>query len=520
MKFSTKRFAILLILCIIVTTSSVLIAAFIKRSENSKYYNQALNYINTEDYDSAYKIFNNLNEYKNSKTLMKKAEIGKNYLKAKELLSEKKYSKAIAIFEQILDFKNSAELLKQSKYQLALQFFDNEEYDKAKQIFDELDDYKDSLWYLDKIDLNNIKKLRRNIYAKAYQLLKDKQYSKALEKFNSILEYKDSKKKAKICKRNILSEKQRLKLSHTIATGIEYVLAVTENNEVRSVGEDSYGECNDVKSWKNIISVDCYGEVSVGLHYNGTVEVAGNLTQKQKEKIANWKNIIDIAVGEKYVVALKKNGRVVAEGHNGDKQCNVNKWKNIKDIDAGWRITVGLTKNGKLKFNGMVSDKLRNDYNATKDEWKNVVKISVSGGDPNHHRGSGHIVGLKSDGTIIAIGDNLEKQCEVHGKRWKNIIDIAAGDWYTVGLKKNGRILITGENNPAGLQHTKYIEQEKIENWKKIHIQDISAGYGMTVIQKSNGLLDIMGFTDGQNKGDNALLEVLNWTDIRQKKSK
>lgn len=44
-------------------------------------------------------------------------------------------------------------------------------------------------------------------------------------------------------------------------------------------------------------------------------------------------------------------------------------------------------------------------------DWSDIVLISF---------GEGHIIGLKSNGTIIAAGQNGEGQCEVN--TWTNIL--------------------------------------------------------------------------------------------------
>ena len=45
--------------------------------------------------------------------------------------------------------------------------------------------------------------------------------------------------------------------------------------------------------------------------------------------------------------------------------------------------------------------------------------------------GYDHTVGLKADGTVVAVGDNKFGQCDVSD--WTNIVAIVAGIYYTVG---------------------------------------------------------------------------------------
>jgi len=67
--------------------------------------------------------------------------------------------------------------------------------------------------------------------------------------------------------------------------------------------------------------------------------------------------------------------------------------------------------------------------------------------------GRRHTVGLKSNGTVVAVGDNAYGQCEVSD--WRDIIMVAAGNVHmatntgnahTVGLKSNETVVAVGWN--------------------------------------------------------------------------
>ena len=58
--------------------------------------------------------------------------------------------------------------------------------------------------------------------------------------------------------------------------------------------------------------------------------------------------------------------------------------------------------------------------------------------------GGYHTVGLKSDGTVVAVGRNDYGQCNVGG--WTDITQVAAGAIHTVGLKFDGTVVAVGRN--------------------------------------------------------------------------
>lgn len=87
-----------------------------------------------------------------------------------------------------------------------------------------------------------------------------------------------------------------------------------------------------------------------------------------------------------------------------------------------------------------------------------------------------HVVGLKSDGTVVATGKNDCGQCDVG--LWRDIIAISAGRDHTVGLKKDGTVIATGNNEHGQLN---------VEEWNDITV--ISAGNGYSAGLKKNGIV-------------------------------
>lgn len=92
-----------------------------------------------------------------------------------------------------------------------------------------------------------------------------------------------------------------------------------------------------------------------------------------------------------------------------------------------------------------------------------------------------HTVGLKADGTVVAVGYNKYGQCDVSG--WTDIIQVAAGGYHTVGLKSDGTMVAVGGNE--------YGECD-VDGWTDI-IQ-IDAGKHHTVALKGDGTVVARGW--------------------------
>jgi alpha-tubulin suppressor-like RCC1 family protein len=70
---------------------------------------------------------------------------------------------------------------------------------------------------------------------------------------------------------------------------------------------------------------------------------------------------------------------------------------------------------------------------------------SASAVQPQVAAGEEHIVGLKSDGIVVAWGINSFGQMDVGG--WTDIVQVAAGAVHTVGLKSDGTVVAVGSHS-------------------------------------------------------------------------
>jgi alpha-tubulin suppressor-like RCC1 family protein len=141
-----------------------------------------------------------------------------------------------------------------------------------------------------------------------------------------------------------------------------------------------------------------------------------------------WKDIKAVAAGEWHTLGLKTDGTVVATGSNTYGQCNVDDWTDIEKIYAGGYLSVGVKSNGEIIVIG-------NDFDESFDfsEWPpNIIKIAVS---------NKNIVGLSNTGTVHVAGNNEYGQCNTQD--WSGIVDITSSSMDTMGVKKDGSIVLT-----------------------------------------------------------------------------
>jgi hypothetical protein len=150
-------------------------------------------------------------------------------------------------------------------------------------------------------------------------------------------------------------------------------------------------------------------------------------------------------------------------------------------VAAGYEYTVGLKADGTVVAVGK-----NENGQCNVSGWRDIVAVTV---------GYYYTVGLKADSTVVAVGDNVYGQCNVSG--WRDIVAVAAGV-HTVGLKADGTVVAVGKNEDG---------QCNVSGWRDI-VAVAADFWGHTVGLKADGTVVAVG------KNEDGQCNVSGWRDI------
>lgn len=226
------------------------------------------------------------------------------------------------------------------------------------------------------------------------------------------------------------------------------IVGLRLDGTVVAAGPNTFGECM-VSDWKDIADITTAIDHTAGVKTDGTVVVAGRHHLDYTKNVNGWTDIKSVVFGDRYILGLRSEGSVIIGSISEYGGCPAYE---ILSCENAVAITQG---NGEgnialLKSDGTVEIdswgiQSKVNYSEVIKSWMDIVAISV---------GYDHIVGLKSDGSVVANGENNHGQCNVSG--WNNIVAISAGGNTTVGLKSDGTVVIAGEHS----------DEWDVSNWK------------------------------------------------------
>ena len=157
----------------------------------------------------------------------------------------------------------------------------------------------------------------------------------------------------------------------------------------------------------------------------------------------NYKKALRFASAEQKSQLLQWNETIVKR-LEGEKELRLCLGKTNPYLTLSFGHVVGLNTDGTVVA---VGDNRNGECNV--EDWTDIVAVAA---------GVTHTVGLRADGTVVAVGDNEYGQCNVED--WADIVSVAAGDFHTVGLRADGTVVAVGDNEYG---------QCDVEDWKLFH---------------------------------------------------
>jgi len=207
--------------------------------------------------------------------------------------------------------------------------------------------------------------------------------------------------------------------------------------------------------------------------------------------VKNRKNFLPVLLFMALVFSLILPAVVIeaSDDYSRPLECDVSDWTDIIQVAAGSTQTVGLKSDGTVAAVGYGYSRKEGEKQPYEvGGWTDIIQVAAGGL---------YTVGLKSDGTVIAVGYNYDGQCDVDG--WANITQVAASGGHTVGLRSNGTVIAVGDNDDG---------QCNVGNWTDI--VQVAAGGEHTVGLKADGTVVAVG-SNAYGK-----CNVGNWTAITQ----
>ena len=249
--------------------------------------------------------------------------------------------------------------------------------------------------------------------------------------------------------------------------------ALMSDGKIKTYIDDSDDEYIGTNSWKNIVSLkEAYGML-IGIDNTGHVLIAYEKGTSSGEKfnVASWENVQKICCVYDIIIGIKSDNTLeVAYTSDTDEKLDaaVLNYTDVVDVVYSSPYLAVLHKDGSISMELVGSFTSTAEYvEKQKAYYKEVVdEITTWNGIVALYHGAGGYFGIRYDGTVKYVSDDIEYQSEGVGysyaenteiksevESWTNIVwvDTSADSrfnihWnYAVGLKTDGTVVSTGD---------------------------------------------------------------------------
>ena len=217
----------------------------------------------------------------------------------------------------------------------------------------------------------------------------------------------------------------------------EFLVFLKEDGSVVSRGSSAPYPASQTQSFRDVTQLSVSPVLTAGLTSQGRAVVTKYQTLACSGD--KWSSLRQIAALNNLVCGLKQDGTIVTDGNLDTRlgidsildQDRASTWHNIQSICHNLYMLVGLGTDGTVHVDG---DHFKNNpaWCEVLKSWKSVLQVCV---------GEQHVLALHKDGTVSATGRDQYGQCRVN--LWRDIIAVAAGADYSVGITANGELIRT-----------------------------------------------------------------------------
>ncbi len=344
----------------------------------------------------------------------------------------------------------------------------------------------------------------------------------------------------------------------SISAGIAHSLALKSDGTILAWGADGNGQLGDgganlsqespvpVSNATGIVAVSAGGSHSLALKSDGTILAWGNdgngqlgdggtianTSQISPVPVSNTTGVVAVSAGSNFSLALKSDGTILAWGSddkgqlgNGTNSTNqaspvpVSNATGIVAVSAGGSHSLALKSNGTILAwgddgNGQLGDGGTNNTNQT-----SPVSVLDATGIVAVSAGGSHSLALKSDGTILAWGNddngqlgnggsNLSQTSPVPVSNAIDVVAVSASAFHSLALKSNGTILAWGSDDSGQLGDGGANTNQAIPVpiLSAIGIVAVGAGNNHSLALKSDGTMLSWGRGTAGQLGNNAIV--------------
>ena len=413
---------------------------------NMRSYNSAKKLMESGDYKAASQAFANLGDYKDAKDQLKECK----YLSAMKLMESGDYEAASKAFSNLENYKDAEDQLKECNYLWAKKLLESNEYESAETLLESQRDYKDSE------DL-----FAQCKYGKAKKAFDAGDYERAINGLNkSNIEKKEARTLYFDAWHKWVNQKTE---------GKKCIDAYSTIEETANAGWLKREECQIVYYWigEGFSKNKQYAAAGLAYAKAGDYKDASQKCRSSWDKGA-FRNTACIT--DYTAMGIKPDGTVVsaintelidsvenvqARLNRASTKIKTEGWTDMVSVLCNAYHYVGVNSKGQVKFGKTgCTVWMPGEINAPK--WTDIVSIDMS---------FGVLVGLTKDGKVLITGEDKEQF--KNAENWENIVQISVSNDVLTGVDIYGQIhLINTESSED------YDEEDDEEDYDEDYDED------------------------------------------------